>query len=139
MQASITDFFRKLGADLTNPRWSWGAVRKTDGAVFLRVWQDRKRKHDGKWYMMATHNQKYFGSSSNGWLERLSQVEIIKKGAPCYLIMCEAVDVQAESRVIKSYDDKDVFLGGQIITADGDEWIELAARLPISNVLPQHQ
>ncbi|MEC4723543.1 hypothetical protein RY831_30855 [Noviherbaspirillum sp. CPCC 100848] len=85
--------------------------------------------------MMATHNEKYLGSSSPGWLERLNHVSLIQKGAPCFMIMCEAVDVSAPSRTIKSYDDKDVFIGGRLVTLDGDQWIELAGRRPISEVM----
>ena len=39
---SQTNLFAKLGAPLANPRWSWGAIRTTDGAVFSRVWQDSR-------------------------------------------------------------------------------------------------
>jgi hypothetical protein len=35
--------FEKLGAPLKNTVWSWGGVR-ADGAIFLRVWEDEKRK-----------------------------------------------------------------------------------------------
>jgi hypothetical protein len=54
-----TEMFKRLGAPLANPRWSWGRVRADDQAVFLRVWQDRKIKQDGHWFMMVTHHEKY--------------------------------------------------------------------------------
>jgi len=40
-------FFAWLGAPLVNSRWSWGAVRPTDGTVFLLVWQDRMAEVGG--------------------------------------------------------------------------------------------
>jgi hypothetical protein len=40
-------------APLKNVRWSWGAERSTDGAVFLRVWQDLKFiDEDGRMNML---------------------------------------------------------------------------------------
>ncbi|KAB0520533.1 hypothetical protein F7R20_27610 [Pseudomonas brassicacearum subsp. brassicacearum] len=44
-ERSITQFFAALKAPLHMMRRSWGAVRD-DGAVFLRVWQDRCETHD---------------------------------------------------------------------------------------------
>ena len=53
---SPSELLRRLGAPILNVVWSWGAVRPADGVVFLRVWQDRERKVDGKWYTMLTHD-----------------------------------------------------------------------------------
>ncbi len=44
---SQAELFETLGAPLKNVRWSWGGVRKSDGAVFLRVWQDGTKKSMG--------------------------------------------------------------------------------------------
>lgn len=100
------DFFAMLGAPLSNFRWSWGSVR-TDGTVFLRVWQDQLRRHDGLRFVRATNvqaaeewkeqNHRY----KPGYPERLGQVALIRQGAPCYLVMCEAVDVDARPRRVK--------------------------------------
>ncbi|WP_238347311.1 hypothetical protein [Pseudomonas taiwanensis] len=78
-----SEFFKRLGAPLANARWSWGGSR-ADGAVVLRVWQDRKRKHDGRWYMMLTHHSKYAHDLDNlGYRERNAHVASIRSGAKC--------------------------------------------------------
>ena len=40
IKRSRAELFSYLGAPLNNVQWSWGAVRETDGSVFLVVWQD---------------------------------------------------------------------------------------------------
>lgn len=82
-ERSITQFFSALKAPLRMMRQSWGAVRD-DGAVFLRVWQDRCETYDGVRYVQLTHLEKYGGDSSNfGYNERKTHVEMICMGAPC--------------------------------------------------------
>ena len=128
---SLTDLFIKLGAPLANQRWSWGAIRY-DGSVVLRVWQDRKRKIGDNWYMMVTHHEKYIDDQDNlGHQERIRHVEKIRKGAKCYMVMCLAKDPSESPRSIKSFNQRDVFIGGAIEEVDGDWWIELAERIPI--------
>ncbi|WP_312301400.1 hypothetical protein [Stutzerimonas nitrititolerans] len=80
---SLTQFFAKIGAPLKNPRWSWGGVRE-DGTVILRVWQDRKIKHEGAHYMQLSHLQKYGEGQDNlGYMERLEHIKFIQSGAKC--------------------------------------------------------
>ena len=113
-------------------------MRASDGAVFLRVWQDRERKIDSSWYTMLTHREKFEDDPGNlGWQERLGHVELIRKGVPCYLVMCEAKDISAAPRSIKSFNDRDVFVGGKLVEIDGDWWIERAGRLPARDVMPR--
>lgn len=38
IKRSRAELFSYLGAPLNNVQWSWGAVRETDGSVFLVVW-----------------------------------------------------------------------------------------------------
>lgn len=131
-----TDLFTMLGAPLVNPRWSWGAVRKADGAVFLRIWEDRMQEHEGCRYFQITHSRKYRDKpNNNGDQERLRQVELVRKGAPCYLIMCEAEDVAASPRKIKRFTDGEVFPGGRTVELDGDWWIELRPSVPVRHAM----
>ena len=82
---SQTNLFAKLGAPLANPRWSWGAIRTTDGVVFLRVWQDRTRRHDGARFVQVTHAEKFKDNPDNlGYRERLRHVERIREGASLF-------------------------------------------------------
>ena len=130
---SISSFFSNLGAPLNNIWWSWGAVRESDGAIFLRVWQDRKRVENGQSLMMLTQREKYTDESKNaGWKERLRHVDQIRAGAKCYLVMCRAKDVDASPRKIARWNDKEVFLGGALRDMDGDVWIEIVERVLVS-------
>jgi len=133
---SMSEYFRRLGAPLVNHMWSWGAVRASDGAVFLRVWQDREQKIDGRWYTMLTHHEKFEDDPGNlGWQERLSHVELVRQGAKCYLVMCEAKDVSASPRSVRSFNDRELFIGGKCVEIDGDWWIERVGRLPAREVM----
>ena len=132
---SLTAYFERLGAPLKNSRWSWGAVREADGAVFLRVWQDQKVRLDGKTYMMVTHHDAYVGNkSSPGYRERLQHVELARDGRPTYMIMCLVDDPEASPRIIKSFNKDDVFVGGELIEHDGDAWLEFADRVDSRSV-----
>jgi hypothetical protein len=124
-------------APLASHMWSWGAVRLSDGAVFLRVWQDRERKIDGKWYSELTHHKKYQDKPDNlGFQERLRHVEAIPAGARSYLVMCEAKDPKASPRAIKGFNGREVFVGGALIEIDGDFYVERIRRKSISDVMP---
>ncbi|MRK22947.1 hypothetical protein FUT48_20205 [Pseudomonas sp. JG-B] len=134
-ERSITQFFAALGAPLRMVRQSWGAVR-ADGAVFLRVWQDRCEKRDGIRYVQLTHLEKYGGDNSNfGYTERRSHVDLIREGAPCYLVMCLAKDPDASPRDIKSFNGDAVFVGGVLKQFDEDWWIELAGKVPSHDLM----
>jgi hypothetical protein len=131
---SLTELFKKVDAPLANQRWSWGALR-SDGSVVLRVWQDRKEKINDKWHMMIAHHEKYTDNEDSlGYQERLSHIEAIKAGAKCYMIMCLAKDVDASPRTIKSFNEKDIFVGGEVIEHQNNTYVELADRYAISKI-----
>lgn len=129
----IEAFFRtRLHAPLRNARWSWGAVREEDGAVFLRVWQDEKLKRAGSWYMRLTAHDFFADKAHNlGWQERLEHVKLTQSGAPSYMVMCEAVDPTAAVREIKGFDNHDVFVGGEMVEHQGDLWLEMISRMSV--------
>lgn len=39
--------FETRGVTLQNPRWSWGGVRRSDGAVIMTIWADAVQTSDG--------------------------------------------------------------------------------------------
>lgn len=130
---SLTSFFESIGAPLANSRWSWGAVR-TDGTVVLRVWQDRTARRHGKFLVQVTHLEKYGdgrGLDNLGYAERMKHVELIRKGARAYLVMCLAKDpsVHHAPREIKSFNSKELFVGGSLHAMDGETWIEIIDRV----------
>ena len=127
---TLTQHFAKLGAPLSNSRWSWGSVRQSDETIFLRVWQDQKIRIDGKSYMLVTHHAAYVGNeSSPGYRERLRHVDLARNGSKVYMVICIAKDPDAVPREIGSFIKDDVFLGGEIIDHEGDTWIEQAGRV----------
>lgn len=128
-ERSITQYFSALKAPLRMMRQSWGGVRD-DGAVFLRVWQDRCQTQDGVRYVQLTHLEKYGGDSSNfGYNERKTHVEMIRGSAPCYLVMCLAKDTEARLREIKSFNKDIIFVGGALKQFDEEWWIELSGKV----------
>jgi hypothetical protein len=150
---SISQLFASLGAPLANNRWSWGAQRPSDGAVFLRVWQDLKFIDDlGPSFMVLSHYA-VGDSGSLGGEERAKHVESIRQGSPCYMVMCVARDVEDPRRQIKEFDDRDIFIGGALVDTfpghpfdartsprtlslakHGATWVRLAGRKPIDSV-----
>lgn len=133
---SLTEFFKQLGAPLANSRWSWGAQRASDGAVFLRVWQDRKRFEGERRYMLIDrHGDDPNASRNLGYQERLKHIAAIRSGAACYLVMCIARDVDATPRAVQDFHDQDIFVGGELVEKDGDVWVEVTGRKPVSSVL----
>ena len=104
--------------------------------MFLRVWQDKKQVVNGKPYIMITHHDKHAHDEHNyGYDERNMHVQMIKDGAPCYMVMCLAKDVNAIPRDIKSFNKEDLFLGAEMIELDGDYWLGYTARVPVDKML----
>ena len=130
---SITRFFERLGAPLVNNRWSWGGRRASDGTVFLRVWQDLKYFENGERYMLLDGGVRE-DRRNPGYQERLKHIEAVRRGAPCFLVMCIARDVAERPRVIQDFHDEDVFVGGELAERNGEVWIRVAGRKPIGEV-----
>lgn len=135
-----SDLFAWLGAPLANVRWSWGAVRPGDGAVFLRVWRDRMRRRDGVDFVQVTHNHAYLTNQKNpGYRERQRHVDLVRAGAPSYLVMCEVVDPEARPRKIAGFDTERVYPGGRLIEEDGEFWLEVLSGVPAEEVAARSQ
>lgn len=123
-----TQYFEWLGAPLVNIRWSWGSLR-SDGILFLRVWQDETIRHEGIRYVRVTRHSAFVGDESNlGYQERLKHLEMIRKGARCYLVMCEPDTEKLPERVIKDFNSDELFEAGRLAEIDGDSWLELKSR-----------
>ena len=84
---SLTTFYTDtLGANLTNTRWSWGAMNPVTDEVFLRVWsEDFKAAADGE--VVQLYNLDWKGKSP-GYPERLRHIEAIRRGAAAYGVVC---------------------------------------------------
>ena len=134
---SITDYFKLLGAPLANQRWSWGAVRESDKAVFLRVWQDQVRKIDGTMFaLVADHAWHANNPSHPGYRERLAHIAAIRGGAKGYLIMCAVKDKTAEPRDIQSFDRESLFVAGRLRGDEIEERLELSSKVTSRSARP---
>jgi hypothetical protein len=132
---TLTNFFAYLGAPLVNQRWSWGAIRPSDGAVFLRVWQDEQRKIEGNWFAQVTFTKSFAENTpSLGYAERSAHVESIRDGKPSFMVMCVARDTEASPRQVANFNRDDIFVGGRLIEVDNDCWLERVNRLPVSAI-----
>lgn len=89
---------------------------KWNCTVILRVWIDRIKRltvHPERQCVQLTHLQKYPTDPKNlGYNERVKHVEAIQQGAPCLLILCEAIDPEATTRVIKKFSRDFLYHGG---------------------------
>src|SRR4051794_31535353 len=99
---TMADFFESVGAPLRNVRWSWGARRPKDGAIFLRAFKDESyTDRDGQqWVQIAWQS----GVSGPGWNERQEHIASIVSGAQCLILMCEALDESAVPRKVGAFD-----------------------------------
>ena len=133
---SISELFSRLGAPLHNVMWSWGAQRKSDGAIFLRAWQDETLRINGI-YHVCILNMSLPESilSSNGIKERMQHIEMIRSGAQAYIVMIRAVNPHAIPREIASFNEKDIFVGGQLLEQDDKIWLSYTKRIPAREIM----
>jgi hypothetical protein len=132
-----TKMFESLGAPLRNVRWSCGSIRESDGAVFLRVWQDESRPIHGKRYMWLSEEAP--AAEDQGTRERLEHVQLVQSGRPCYMVMCQAEDTSAERRKVKTFNARELFEGGEVLLTDGAWWVELAGRVPVKQATAERE
>lgn len=132
---TLSDFFQRLDAPLRNVRWSWGAKRESDGAIFLRVWQDECRRLEGSMRVRVSVPKEVSRNEGKpGREERKEHIAEIRGGAPTYLIMCRAENPGAHPRTIAGFNSSEVFVGGEVIE-DGDGcWVEIIDRRPADDV-----
>jgi hypothetical protein len=133
---NMRDLFKKLGAPLRNFRWSWGAVRRSDGVVFLRVWEDdRIWRKDREFVRLLANGKIRRNHPGNlGYRERLTHVKLVRHSHPCYMIMCVAVDPGAIPRKVAYFNNEELFPGGELIDFRGGSWLELLPCVPISHL-----
>lgn len=133
---SISEFFARLGAPLHNLMWSWGAHRKSDGAIFLRAWQDETLKISGTHYVCIL-NMSLPESilSSNGIKERQQHIDMIRAGAQAYIVMIRAENTQAIPREIAGFNENDIFVGGQLLEQDDKIWLSYTKRIPARSMM----
>jgi len=109
---SLTEFFKiKLDAPMSNNRWSWGAIRNDQSAVYLSIWQDEIRRDIPKdpssdtWADLLWSEELW--AEVNGATiarnERLKHIDLIKSGLPGFALIKIARDVKAMPREMKEF------------------------------------
>lgn len=131
--------FEKLGARLHNNLWSWGAKTESERLVYLRVWEDEKKIIDGKYCVNVLARESFEGKKNLGYEERVKQVELVKEGAECFLIVCVARDTNARPRKVAYYDKATVYPTKGFIEHDGDLWIEFGVGVPLELHMARYQ
>lgn len=109
---SLTEFFKiKLNSPMLNNRWSWGAVRPDQSAVFLSVWQDEIKRDDqrdpnSKTWVDLLWDESLWAEVNGASMardERVSHLNLIKSGIPGYALVKIARDPKAMPRQMKEF------------------------------------
>lgn len=128
---NINRFFTDtLGAQLKNPRWSWGATDPLNHRVYLRVWQDGIHKSaTGERIHIARDKPR---RESNGFAERHAHIDLIRAGAEGFGVVCTAVDPDTSgTREIASFDEDFLIRFGSITEENGNTYAEIRERVPV--------
>ena len=129
-QISRSKLFERLGAPLTNIRWSWGAISKSGKKVCFAVWEDEFHRIKGKKVVRLTNYRT--SADRHGYKERLEQIELIEKGAKVYGVLCTAKDPSESPRSLKDFNREELLVGGELIKDGGDWWLEDIGRKAIT-------
>lgn len=130
----INQFFTDiLGANLRNPRWSWGAVDPMTNRVFLRVWEDSIDRTGNADRIVVDVDVPR--RQSNGYSERKAHVDLIRDGAMAYGVLCTAVDPDTtEARAIESFDETTLLRLGELTHENRTTYAGIDARVPVSEL-----
>lgn len=85
--------------------------------------------------MRVTNHAHFADDLANlGYQERLEHLKLVRQGAQCYLVMCEANQETLPIREIRDFNADEVFSIGRIVEIAGDSWIELGSRVSARSV-----
>ena len=130
----ISSFFQKtLGANLSNPRWSWGAYSPTSNRLFLRVWGDGIETVDEiERVSVFWHEWK---GKSPGFSERKRHVDLLRNGAEGYGVVCTAADPNPDgNRKIAKFDEETLLKFGNLIEDGTRVYAAVAGRVPTTQL-----
>jgi hypothetical protein len=138
---NINRFFTEvLGANLRNTRWSWGAVDPMANRVYLRVWADDIRDTDGdKWVQVGSRTpRRQTARSSAGFKERHRHLELIRRGAEGFGVVCTAQDPDTEGiRAIAHFNSDELLRLGPLQEQAGRIYARVEGRIPIVELVRQ--
>lgn len=123
-----------LGAELRNPRWSWGAYDPVKDRLYLRVWDDEVVDEGGASFAMVLRNP---GRPSPGRVERQRHLDLVAAGAEAYGVLCTADKSPRTDRPRKIRDfDRDTLLRfGRLIELPAGVYAEIIERVPVQQVM----
>lgn len=142
---SLTEFFKiKLNAPMLNNRWSWGAVRSDQSAVFLSVWQDEIKRDDQRdpnsqtWVDLLWDENVWAEVSGVSMArdERVAHLNLIKSGIPAYALVKIVRDPKALPRQMKEFNsDYLITIKNNFRTTDaGTVQAQLGDRIPVETI-----
>lgn len=130
----INQFFSEiLGANVRNPRWSWGAVEPVFNRIYLRVWGDQIETIRGKEFIPLDWDEYFEGYRSNGISERRAHVESIRNGSSGYGVVCTPSSDEAD-RKIHSFDADILLELGAVKKSGGRTLAEIVGRVPVAKL-----
>ena len=127
----ISAFYQNiLGANLTNSRWSWGAVDPVAHRVYLRVWEDEiENVEDGQRVLVLIGAPQ----TSPGRPERERHLEAIRNGAEGFGVVCVAsFQSDSDSRQIKAFDDRELLAFDGLTEDNGSTYATFRSRIPVA-------
>jgi hypothetical protein len=127
----INAFFEKrLQAPLYNHVWSWGAINRKSGTIFLRVgsgWLDTY--DDGKEWAVLLH-PKWREKPNGGLNERLQHLDLMRDGTPAYAVVVEF----NEYGKISSFDESFVLKLGRPVNEGTQVYAQVLSKIPVEEI-----
>ncbi len=132
---SATRFYTDvLGAELRNPRWSWGAYDPVTDRLYLRVWEDEVVEDNGNPFVMVLRNA---GRPVAGRSERQRHLSLAAAGAETYGVLCTPDGPRRTDRPrkIRDFDRKALLRLGRIVELPNGLYAEILERVPLQQVM----
>ena len=137
----INRFFTNiLGANLRNPRGSWGATDPMTNRVFLCVWEDQiETVPDGERIHVADDEPRLASSSYKAsFNERRRHLDHIQNGAAGFGVVCTAIDPNPmKSKRIDTFDETTLLQLGTFTKEDARTYARIDARVPVEELTRQ--
>jgi putative restriction endonuclease len=131
---NISEFFvNMLGANLANPRWSWGAFNPNTNQLFLRVWKDQLKSVNGIERISIIRTA--WKGTSAGFEERKRHIQVLRNGAEGYGVLCVAKDLGATgARRISKFDGDTLLRFGKLIDSAGRVYARVIGRVAVGDL-----
>jgi len=131
MAYNITEFFKKIGAPMTQPRWSWGG-RRADGVLVFRCWSNVPAEFN---YSKRECLMGYgvVDTKSAGYPERCRMVAEFLAGARGYVVFGEATPGCIKTRSLNM--DSVFPIIGHRLGDNGEVWVKFGKPIPARELM----